>query len=247
MNRSKLFTITTIILILAVPKLSLAEKHKYNDYLTINVKNNYILSSKYFGVIDFYFYNNSQEWIRIKKPNISFANKKIDENIILTQGVDLLIWSEATRIWVEKNQKQAAIAGALIGGLALGVAFNADNQFGQMLAGTIAVTALASPSLLRFNEDYDSGKSEAIFPSNHLLGGAIFIPPGLSIKRWIVVNTINHKEIGFIEDVRFGFQVNDEDPKKVNFRFRSKPDPNVRNNTKPPWQGDLVPLFNYSD
>ena len=38
----------------------------------------------------------------------------------------------------------------------------------------------------------------SIFPENHILNNDFTIPPGLSVRKWVVLSSQNHDKIGFI-------------------------------------------------
>lgn len=61
--------------------------------------------------------------------------------------------------------------------------------------------ALNSMTVDEFNEKYDKLELEKIFPSEHLMAKNFVIPPGLFAKKWVLFNSTNHHDTGYIESL----------------------------------------------
>jgi hypothetical protein len=156
------------------------------------------LSTNYFGVIDFVFENkNTDQWMVIKDIKISFLTPEQNQNISIPLGARFSAWSQGITNLNEYNKKKAAIIGFVLGGALMANAGSQSNRNIGAVAATISVAELASGKNYKEMATY--------LPPDHLLSGDLLIPPGLFIKRWLVLNSTKHKETGFVETLVIDF------------------------------------------
>lgn len=175
----------------------------YIENLQISTRINNYLSSEYFGVIDFVFENKSNEWMVLKDLRISSMVEEIDSNMKLTMGEDLNIWYESTlRQKMIEDRSDANIRSAFAAlGLAMLVSSDDNVKAGGM---SVMSAAVASQHISNINMRYNLS-TQIKFPEKHLLSGEIRIPPGLSVTRWVVLNTDNQKVKVFIIKMALSF------------------------------------------
>lgn len=193
-----------------------------------------ILSSRYFALIDFTFENKTQEWIRITDIEVDFGSEEANENISFTYGKDLSVWFKSTQKRNKiRNYNQQMALGAITGfgaGLAAGSSNSSVQNLGLMTA-TAGATVL---SVKEFNRLKTKIEDSEIFPKNHLFAKDFIIPPGLFDKKWLVLNSKNHEQIGFLTNLYLEYKIKGEKKGKVKLQFRS-PDSNL----DPEWQNDI--------
>ena len=201
-------------------QLSRRKKGKTELDLVISGIENTTLASQYFGVIDFTFENLSQEWIKIKSIKADFGDEKINKNVKFTSGKDIPIWHEAIKI---RNTIDDFNTRTILGGLAgfgAGLAAYSNNKDLQKIGAMTAVGAVTSLSAYEFNKQLDKIEKTKIFPKNHLFTKDFIIPPGLFVKKWLLVNSKNHKEISYIHNIFIEYQTEEGKTEKIKLDFR---------------------------
>ena len=178
------------------------------------------LSSRYFGLLDFTFENCTQNWIRIKRIDISFGNDVIDENISITSGDDIIYWQRAIKYRnIIDDQNTKALFGA-IAVLGMGFAIAGDSQELRTLGAATGLGAITSLSVHQYNKNMADIESAEIFPASHILAEGFNIPPGLFTKKWILLNSKNHKKIGFIKYIFIKYTLDNGKSEKIKLNFR---------------------------
>ncbi|MGE4294928.1 MAG: hypothetical protein AB7E49_04415 [Campylobacterales bacterium] len=168
--------------------------------LAVSAKVNKDMSSTYFAYIDFNFENKSEEWVLLENLEISFG-EKVDEYINFPLGNKYNSWLEAITIRNKEREANRQVTLALIGTLGGMIAMNGNQD-----AGLSLVAAAGSvESIRQFANHISQEKRAALLPENHLLREAIMVPPGLQIKKFIVVNSRNHKEIGYLRTLNLSY------------------------------------------
>lgn len=210
--------------------------------LLISGKENKAFSSKYFAVIDFTFENLSQEWIRIKKIKINFENEKINKNIKFTSGNDLTIWHASTKKRnIIKDFNTEMVLGAITA-FGAGLAAGSDQKNVKDFGNVLAVGGAASLSVYEFNKVLNSIEKSAIFPESHLFATDFVIPPGLFVKKWLLCNSKNHNETGYISHIFLEYEIEDGTVEKLKLDFRGSFDKEYTQK----WQNDLWTANNHS-
>lgn len=202
-----------------------AKKYETDAGIIITGKMNKNLSSKYFGMIDFVFKNNTDEWIRIEKIIANFGDSKINKNIKFVSGRQLKYYFDAIEpILLEKQrkmQKNKQMTAAVFAGLAGGMAAS-NNGYGNFsgLATGLALGAATSLSISQFNSSKKLATKD-IFPEGHLLRSDFVIPPGLETKKWLLINSTNHQETGYISKIYVIYKTKKGKKEKIELTFRS--------------------------
>lgn len=178
------------------------------------------LSSKYFGLLDFTFENCTQDWIRIKRIEISFGNDVVDENISITSGDDIIYWQRAIKHRnIIDDQNTRALFGA-IAVLGMGFAIAGGSDELRMLGATSGLGAITSLSVYEYNKNMAAITSSEIFPASHILAEGFNIPPGLFTKKWILLNSRNHKKLGIIKYIFIKYTLDNGKSEKIKLYFR---------------------------
>lgn len=216
-----------------------AKKKITKSGIEITAKENYSMATNYFGVIDFAFNNTTQNWIRIKQVKAFFNDENKNKNIIFTSGRDLAIWAQATEVIKAIEAKKTAIVLGVIAGLGAGIAsFSSDTNI-KSLGALSTIGAISSLSIMEFNKNYNEVEKAKIFPENHIFASVFVIPPGIYVKKFLVLNTRNHQDIGFIKEISLEIIVKDNEPELIELVFRrSLPEKKVDEFSK--WQSDLI-------
>jgi len=175
------------------------------DYkISLNTNLNDYLSSEYFGLIDFTFENKSNNWITIKDLKISSGFPEADSNLKLIIGEDLNIWFESTLKQKEiEERNKTNVRLAMVGlGLLMQVAHDDYVKAGgwALMTGAVVSQGISNYNM---NNGFNTGVQ---LPEKHLLNSDIKIPPGLSVSRWILLNTDNVSTKIFIRNLLLNFK-----------------------------------------
>jgi hypothetical protein len=204
--------------------------------LKISAEEDEKLESEYFGVINFSFVNSSQEWIYIKNIKLDFGSDLINNNVRIISGRDILAWKEST---ILRNKIDEYNMNLFLGSLAVtGAMLSTSGNTNIKTAGnTLLLGSLASLTVKEISDSYNKIQYSSIFPTNHLLNGDFIIPPGLFIKKWIVLNTKNHKETGMITQLDIEYQTTNSITEKVRIILNERLYKTKLNGATPPiWQ-----------
>ena len=148
------------------------------------------LSSAHFGALEITFENTSSEWIRISEVQLDFGSPALNESIFIPAGEDLQSWQDAisTRNAIRQVNHETAIGLIALGAAVLG-AVSDRGSAGEAVGGMALAGAVATLSVGQYQDRVSDAKSVKLFPSSHLLAGPFGVPPGLFVKRWVVLNT----------------------------------------------------------
>jgi len=171
-------------------------------------------SSTYFGAFDFVIENKSDQWIVLREVRISFLTPEQNQNISIPVGAQFYSWYQAMRNLQTYNQKKAAVIGGVLGATLMVSGENQSQQnFGAITTG-LSIAALATA------KNY----SEILvgLPTDHLLYGDMLVPPGLFLKRGLIVNSTKHKETGYVHTLVLEFKDDSGTPQKYYLQFRER-------------------------
>lgn len=182
--------------------------------LKISAEEDETFASEYFGVINFSFVNNSQDWITIKNIKLDFGNDTINSNVTIISGNDIQAWKESTmlRNKIDEHNQNVFWSSLALSGAWLSTSSNSDVK---AAGNNILLGAITSLSVKEMTEASDRIQYATIFPTNHLLNSNFTIPPGLFVKKWIVINTKNHKQTGIITKFDIEYQTSNLETEKV--------------------------------
>ena len=117
-------------------------------------------------------------------------------------------------------------------------------ELGQTLvSGTVAFETLAA-----FNKNVSAKKRVETLPENHIYKDALIIPPGLTAKRFIVINSKDHKKLGYINKLKLAYK-QDGKLHTIDLKFRGNqyqnaisygiPGNQKQNKNKYVWESDI--------
>lgn len=189
-------------------------------------------SSPNFGFLVFTIENKSSKWINLKNLKVDFGNELRNQNIKFTSGKDLITWNEAitTQRRISDYNKRVFLS-SLVGFGELLIIGSEDEDV-QRAGALIGFGALTSLSVDEFNKQKTYLKLSNIFPEGNLFNEEIYVPPGLFVKKWLLVNTNNHQDIGFIDTIFLEYETENGTAERIQLKFRS-----LETNTK--WQRDV--------
>jgi hypothetical protein len=147
------------------------------------------LSSRYFGAIEVTFENRSSQWVRIQQAALDFGSPERNAEVSVTAGEDLERWQEGT---FRRNAIRAANDATTLDLLLFGAALTSTAAghspvgAGAALVGAGAAVAIGARELEARAAD---AEAVSLYPASHLLSLPFSVPPGLAIKRWIVLHT----------------------------------------------------------
>lgn len=189
-------------------------------------------SSRYFGALLVTFENRTPDWARVERVSLDFPSVPHNDGIFIPWGDDLASWSSATE---QRNALRDANTEAALGGLALGglvaAAVGGRGPAGRV-GGVVALTSVTA-LLASSNQESLSGPQRAEpFGAGHLLNVPFSIPPGLFVRKWIVLNT--RSGLPCIVSEIISYDVAGRGTERVELSFRST-------STRSDWQSDVCP------
>lgn len=148
--------------------------------IDIDVKINEDLSTKHLAFFEFTFTNNSQDWEKITQPKISFGDIA-DKNIKILTAEELETYFD----YLKESQNDSS---------------SNKNLFTTALGLINPLTLFATIPEANQKEFASTGDT---YPKGHLYHKSILIPPGIKIKRFLVVSSKNHKDYGYLNSLKF--------------------------------------------
>jgi hypothetical protein len=181
------------------------------------------MSSRYFGEIEFTLENPTAQWVRVDKVVLDFGNPKINQSVYFPWGSQLDNWLEATRQRNAIQEENFAMTVAVLGLGAGMVSMAASGQpAGLRMAGGLAtLAALAGAAAIATGEPTAAVADGPVFVGRHLLAVPIEVPPGLFVKRFIVVNTPGDPGLGCLATLIMSYELADKTTHRVAVGFRS--------------------------
>jgi hypothetical protein len=156
------------------------------------------LSSRYFGAVEVTFENRSSEWVRIQQASLEFGSPERNAAVIITAGEDLQRWQEGTqRRNAIREANHATAAELLLFGAAVATVAGGRSSVGAAGALVGAGTALAMTAG-EMGARASAAETVSLYPGSHLLSLPFSVPPGLAIKRWVVLNSPAKRALGCI-------------------------------------------------
>ena len=180
------------------------------------------MSSTYFGEIEFTFENPTPHWIRIEQVQLDFGGERNNKDVYVPWGNQLENWLESTRqrnLIREANTQTALTLLAMGGGIVSAGAFHGSGG-ARVAGGLVALTATAALVGKEMQDRKEAAENVPVFAQSHLLGGAIDVPPGLFVKRWIVLNTPADPYLHCLTSVTMSYSLGDQTSHRVLLDFR---------------------------
>jgi len=200
---------------------SLSNDKKTDMGLVISVEEDIDMSSAYFGMLYFTFENKTQNWIRIKNIRIDFKSDAVNPNVRFTSGYDLKAWYASIikkKQISEFNRQMFLGTMSVIGGI---MATTSGNKTARAIGATAFMGAMTSLSVDEYRKSLDRVQKTKIFPENHLFYNQFVVPPGLFQKKWLVLNSANHKKTGYLSYLYIVYKTMDGKEETVRLQFRS--------------------------
>ena len=181
------------------------------------------MSSRYFGEIEFTLENPTAQWVRVDQVELDFGSPKNNQAVYLPWGSQLDNWLEATRqrnaIQEENDEMTLAMLG--LGGLLVAAA--ASPRAGGLAAagGLVTLGGVAGAAASARDETVAPEADGPVFRGRHLLAVPIEVPPGLFVKRFLVVNTPVDPGLGCFTKLIMSYELADKTTHRVAVQFRS--------------------------
>lgn len=192
------------------------------------------MSSRYFAELEFTFENPTAEWVRVEKIGLDFGSEKTNQAISLPWGSQLESWAEATHQRNVIREINDRIALELIGAGVMLSAAATSHRPGAVavtVGGMMALTAAAATA----SENASAPDGRPTFNGRHLLALPLDVPPGLFLKRYLIVNTPQAPELPCLTVVTMTYDLSDKSTHRVAVRFR------IPYNNSSEWQANVCP------
>jgi hypothetical protein len=180
------------------------------------------LSSAYFGVLEVTFENSTADWIRVERVGLDFGSPAKNAAVTVPAGENLeaFIASTEQRNAVRRVNRQTAFALTALGGTLVG---GSSSDQGVALAGdTAAVASLGALAVDSHAQSIATAEQVARLPATHLLASGFTIPPGLFVKRWVVLQTKAASPSECISSVMLGYQLGATASERVLLTFKER-------------------------
>jgi len=124
-----------------------------------------------FGMIKVRIENNTDEWIKVDKVDVSFGSEDIDKKVEIVSGGKLTAWNDAIRVRASESNFSTRLMLGAIGALGGGALKNSNLSNGVALGAVSAFTAN------EVSTSWSNIQSRNVFPRTHLLNGVTLLPP----------------------------------------------------------------------
>lgn len=188
--------------------------------LVVSAKLNSMMSGDYFGMLEFTFENRSEEWVHIKEVRIEPEMSKGQEYVTVLAGEKLNQWYNSTMARNAISQHNAAIGAGLLMGVGAVAAGRGNNSTTQVAGKVLATAALGSLTLQSLNKTLDRIEGAQIFPHSHIYHGETYVPPGLFVRKWLVLNTRQHDKMDDFYRVKIIATMEDGEVKRYIAKFK---------------------------
>ena len=180
------------------------------------------MSSTYFGEIEFTFENPTPHWIRIEQVKLDFGSERNNNDVYVPWGNQLENWFDSTRQCnvIREANTETALSLLAIGGAIVSAGAGRGSGGLRAAGGLVALSATAALVGKEIQDRKDAAENVPVFAQSHLFGGAIDVPPGLFVKRWIVVNTPADPYLQCLTSVTMTYVLGDQTSHRVLLDFR---------------------------
>jgi hypothetical protein len=183
-----------------------------------------MLSSGHFAIVNFTFQNRSRKWVGIRNVQLDFEDPILNAEVVFPVGAQAAAWGKAMQeVAAVDAANTAAVLGTImaLGGVA-GAASDSRNvrTAGALSFATSATMLTAAAAMTEVNRS----KLAAAVPDSHLLSEAFEIPPGLHVKKWILLYTENPYSIPYAETVLIKYDTVNGRSEAARLAFRQSRD-----------------------
>jgi hypothetical protein len=204
-----------------------------NLRLTYEIKQEY--STEYFGMVGFAIQNPTNAWIQVDSILLEVAPNDDPENIIVTGGEDLTTWFQSmNNEKLVESYNRRAVWGTISLGATLGGALSKDENV-KKGAGLVSEFSGEMMTLERFNLLRNEMNLQNYFPEDHLLRTPFRIPPGLTVNKWMVINSQVKTEDQLVHGLKMRVYFQDNDERNYDLQFVGS-----LSGYTGSWQGNLV-------
>ncbi len=182
------------------------------------------MSSRYFAEIEFTLENPTAQWVRVEKVALDFGGEKANQSVSFPWGAQLENWAEATHYRNLVRQINDAMALELIGAGAAVLSMSAAHGHGggsARVAGGLATMAVVAGIAGGVAASTEAGSVAASFGGQHLFAVPLEVPPGLFVKRYVVVNTPDDANQPCLANVVLAYELADHTTHRVALTFRT--------------------------
>jgi hypothetical protein len=153
-------------------------------------------------------------------------------------GNELDIWLESTIDKKRIDEQNKAMLRAGLGILGYTMMRTSKND-AVKTTGAVLLTGVMTSSVISGLKRRDDFSTAVNLPLKHLFSGDILIPPGLFVKRWIVLNTDNNITKIFLTNITLNMKDDLNNNYDIKLDFRKMEDgPQI-------WQSEIYDLNTY--
>lgn len=181
------------------------------------------MSSPYFGQLEFTFENPTGEWITVERVSLDFGSEKNNQSVLFPWGARLENWTAATvqRNAVRDINNALALELLAVGGSVAGSAAGRHAPAARAAGGFATLAAMTALTATRAEARADAAENVPFFEGSHLFNVPFDVPPGLFVKRWLVVNTPADPTLGCLTNVVMTYEFSDKTSHRIALAFRN--------------------------
>lgn len=149
------------------------------------------LSTDKFTLVNFYFGNNTDEWVRMK--GVRVLNYGDDQSYSIIKGQDLITWSKSiqykkaiddynTQLWLD-----SIMVAATVSTIAINARARTSGNRTRPKIGVLALGGLATANAIRSYENELRKIQGTNFVPDDYASSSFSIPPGLVTKQWLLL------------------------------------------------------------
>jgi hypothetical protein len=180
------------------------------------------MSSLYFGQIEFTFENPTGEWITVEHVALDFGSAKNNQAVLFPWGARLDTWAAATthRNAVRDANNALALELLAAGGAVAGAA-GRHTPAARTAGGFASLAAMTAITATHTEARAETAEDVPIFEGSHLFNVPFDVPPGLFVKRWLVVNTPSDPSLGCLTSVVMAYELSDKTSHRIALSIRN--------------------------
>jgi hypothetical protein len=178
------------------------------------------LSGPALGVVQVTLENPSKQWIRVRGVSLDFGGAIRNAAVTIPAGGDLVTWQRAVQqrnAITAENRANALAVLALVGGVA---SIASPSPEVSAMGDLVALGSLGMLAADDVKAGVLAAQRAALYPENHLLAPDVSVPPGLFVKKWVLLHTTNDKVTGPLTSLRMHFETDDGSAHTVRLDFR---------------------------
>lgn len=154
-------------------------------------------------LVNFYFKNPSQNWLRVKNVEVVDIENHPDVRVII--GKDLYYWARSMehKIAVDNHNRELLVGSLAMAGVALSIAGSTSRSMTTAGVGAaLAVGVVTLDAAENLLEAVSTAERASLVPESHLYSPFV-IPPNLVTRKWVLFQKMNTQRM-----CRLKFKVN---------------------------------------